>query len=89
MATLKIDPNRVPPPVTAATTTAAQSRAATSHIGIPVFAFDATGKIGLYDVADLDDASIAAWLEQISDPLKRIKYRKQLRKLRVPTGVTQ
>jgi hypothetical protein len=84
-----IDPSRVPPPPTSTTTKAALSRAATNHIGIPVFAFDASGTLGKYDVADLDDASIAAWLEQIKDPLTRIKYRKQLHKIRTPTGVTQ
>jgi hypothetical protein len=86
MAILTIDPKRLPSVITAATGNAAKSLAATNHIGIPVYAFDANGKPGLYDVADLDDASIQAWLQQIKDPLKRIKYRKQLLRIRTPAG---
>ena len=89
MPILNIDPKRVPPLITALTTLAAKSLAATNHIGIAVYAADVTGAIGLYDVADLDDVSIQAWLQQIKDPRKRVQYRRQLYKLRTPAGATK
>ena len=96
MVTFRVDPNRVPSPAPVTTTTrgtptttttpVTRSAAVTNHIGITVTARDATGKAVVVDVADLDDASIEAWLELIKDPLKRAKYRKLLVKVRTPTG---
>jgi hypothetical protein len=85
MAILTIDPNRLP---AAIATAAAKSRAATNHIGINVYAVDTTGALGQYDVADLDAASIEAWLSQIKDLLKRARLRHQLERIRVPPGAT-
>jgi hypothetical protein len=51
---------------------------------VKIFAKDpVTNKVTTYDLAELDDASAQAWLQQIKDWKKKLEYRRLLQQTRV------
>jgi len=78
--TLTLDPARVIGP----TVSTKPGTVTSPKTGIIVLAKDATGKVVKADLAELDDASVEAWLASIKDLNKRAQYRRALYKVRVP-----
>jgi hypothetical protein len=77
--TLAIDPNRK-----ITTTSTKPGTVVAPKTGITVLAKDTTGKVVTADLAELDDASVTAYLESIKNLIKRKEYRKKLIKIRLP-----
>ena len=66
---IKVDPTRV---------------GVVAKANVPVIAVNpATGKTQSFDLAELDDVSAVAWLNQIKDWKKKLEYRKLLAQIKV------